>query len=74
MAPREVAERAGFAVGESRKWWFDYAGWSLIRRIQQQGLQTPLVIARGHLEGNHRLTAALYLGLPVVRVYIAVEA
>jgi hypothetical protein len=73
MPPRDAAEQAGFDVGGSRKWWLDYAGSALIRRIQQQGLQTPLVIAKGHLEGNHRLAAALYLALPVVPVYLAVE-
>jgi hypothetical protein len=73
MPPRMVAEEAGFDAGGSRKWWFDYAGWALIRRMQQQGLQTPLVLAKGHLEGNHRLAAALYLNLPVVPVYLAAE-
>jgi hypothetical protein len=73
MPPRDVAEQAGFDVGGSRERWLHYAGWALIRRIQQQGLQTHLVIAKGHVEGNHRLAAALYLGLPVVPVYLAVD-
>jgi hypothetical protein len=73
MPPRELAALLGFDPdGLQRRLLQSGGGW-LIRRIQQQGIQTPLILAKGHLEGNHRLAAALYLGMCYVPVYRAVE-
>ena len=73
MPLREVAVEGGFGLQEVRDSWLAYAGWSLIRRIKEQGIQTHLVLAKGQLEGKHRLAAALYLNLCVVPVYRAIE-
>lgn len=73
MAPREVAAQIGFDPDELKRRLIDVGGAWLIRRIQQQGVLTPLILAKGHLEGNHRLAAALHVGMCYVTVYRAVE-
>jgi hypothetical protein len=69
MNPIELANQASVFSGWSIEQIMSFAGEELIEEIKERGIDHPVVIYKDDLEGNHRLSAAIYLDLRIIPVY-----